>query len=66
MLYEDALRRQEKEQIVAESERKQRDLMMSPKINRNTNALVLRKIWSELDELIVEDQINPLIALSVL
>ena len=46
LLYEDALRRQEKEQIVAESERKQRDLMMSPKINSNTNALVLRKIWS--------------------
>lgn len=40
--------------------------MMSPKINRNTNALVLRKIQAELSELITDDELNPLIALSVL
>jgi hypothetical protein len=47
LLYEDARRRQEKEQMVVESSRRQIDLMMSPKINRNTNALVLRKILAE-------------------
>lgn len=41
-------------------------MMMSPKINRNTNALVLRKINTEFGELVTDDDINPLVALSVL
>lgn len=50
-----------------ESSRRQIDAMMSPKINRNTNALVLRKIQGELAELLGdEEELNPLIALSVL
>ena len=40
--------------------------MMSPKINRNTNALVLKKIHSEFKELATDEEINPLIALSIL
>lgn len=47
LLYDDAKRRQEKEQIMIESERKQIDMMMSPKINKNTNMLVLKKINAE-------------------
>lgn len=39
---------------------------MSPKINKNTNALVLKKIHAEIDQLITEEDINPLIALSIL
>lgn len=39
---------------------------MSPKINKNTNALVLKKINAEIDELITDEDINPLIALSIL
>ena len=46
LLYEDALRRQEKEINVQESQAKQIDMMMSPKINPNTNSLVLNKIQS--------------------
>jgi hypothetical protein len=41
-------------------------MMMSPKINRNTNALVLKKINTEFGELVTDDDINPLVALSVL
>lgn len=40
--------------------------MMSPKINRNTNTLVLKKINSEFKELATDEEINPLIALSIL
>lgn len=39
---------------------------MSPKINKNTNLLVLKKINTQFDELITDEEINPLIALSVL
>jgi len=46
LLYEDALRRQEKELFLLESERRQIDLQMTPKINSNTNALVLKKMYS--------------------
>jgi hypothetical protein len=68
LLYGDALRRQEKEQCLQESERRQMGLLMSPKINRNTNALVLRRISSEFGELVAEEEpeLNPLVALSVL
>lgn len=52
--------------MIIESERKQIDLMMSPKINKNTNALVLKKINTELNDLITDEDINPIIALSVL
>lgn len=45
LLYEDALRRQEKEHFMLESERRQIDLLMTPKINSNTNTLVLKKIY---------------------
>lgn len=41
-------------------------MLMSPKINKNTNILVLKKINSQFDELITDQEINPLIALSVL
>lgn len=40
--------------------------MMSPKINKNTNVLVLRKILSEFAELVTDEDINPLVALSIL
>jgi hypothetical protein len=66
LLYDDAKRRLEKEQMVIESERKQIDMMMSPKINKNTNLLVLKKINSEFSELVTDEDINPLIALSIL
>lgn len=39
---------------------------MSPKINSNTNVLVLNKIRNEFRELVTEEELNPLIALSVL
>jgi hypothetical protein len=39
---------------------------MSPKINKNTNGLVLRKIHTEFAELVTDDDINPLVALSIL
>jgi hypothetical protein len=41
-------------------------MMMSPKINKNTNALVLKRINTEFNELVTDEDINPLIALSVL
>ncbi len=41
-------------------------MLMSPKINKNTNILVLKKINAEFDQLITDQEINPLIALSVL
>ena len=41
-------------------------MLMSPKINKNTNILVLNKINSYFYQLITDQEINPLIALSVL
>jgi hypothetical protein len=38
--------------MVVESSRRQIDSMMSPKINKNTNCLVLRKILGEFEELV--------------
>jgi hypothetical protein len=66
LLYDDAKRRQEREQIAIESERRKIDSLMSPKINKNTNLLVLKKINSEFDDLVTDEDINPLIALSIL
>lgn len=39
---------------------------MSPKINSNTNNLVRKKILSEFTELVTDDEMNPLVALSIL
>jgi hypothetical protein len=39
---------------------------MSPKINKNTNGLVLKRILSEFAELATDEDINPLVALSIL
>jgi hypothetical protein len=39
---------------------------MSPKINSNTNNLVRKKILSEFTELVTDDEINPLVAISIL
>ena len=40
--------------------------MISPKINKNTNGLVLKKIHTEFAELVTDVEINPLVALSIL
>lgn len=57
--------------MAVESSRRQIDSMMSPKINRNTNSLVLRKILAEFEELASEgdgegQELNPVLALSIL
>ncbi len=41
-------------------------MMMSPKINSNTNNLVRKKILSEFTELVTDDEMNPLVAISIL
>jgi len=40
--------------------------MRSPKINQNTNILVIRKILTEFAELVHEDEINPFTAILIL
>jgi len=41
-------------------------IMRSPKINQNTNILVIRKILTEFAELVHEDEINPFTAILIL
>jgi hypothetical protein len=51
---------------VVETEKTKASALASPKINSNTNELVRKKILAEFMNLITDESMNPLLALSVI
>lgn len=67
LLYNDARRRQEKSQFLAETERSLTDRnSLNPQINSNAGRLAGRKVLAELAGLVTEQEVSPLVAVLAL
>lgn len=67
MLYNDAKRRQEKSMFIADTERSLNDRNSPvPQINSNAGKLAGRKVLAELEGLLAEEEMSPLVAVLVL